>query len=130
MLKPAFSKLPGIARYVNTFVLKLAGTRLLPLYGVIVHRGRTSGKIYRTPVVVRPTNDGFIVPMILGENTDWYRNIKAAGKCIIRWKGRKYQMVQPELIATTVPPESFNAILRAVITRARINHYLHLRHRV
>jgi len=94
---------------------------------VIEHRGRRSGKLYRTSVVVRPTRDGFIVPMPWGEHTDWYRNVKAAGECIIRWKGRVYKMTQPELVAPTAARASFGSIARAILARVRINHFLHLR---
>jgi deazaflavin-dependent oxidoreductase (nitroreductase family) len=98
---------------------------------VIEHRGRRSGKVYRTPVVVRPTGDGFIVPMPWGEGTDWYRNVRAAGECVIHWKGRDYPLVQPELVDDpTAARASFNSIERAVITRLGINHYLHLRLRI
>src|SRR2546421_11831411 len=88
----------GASRMLNPLVLLLAGTRLLPLYGVIAHRGRRSGKVFHTPVVVRPTPAGFIVPMPWGETTDWYRNIRAAGGCEIRWKGRTYVMVDPQVL--------------------------------
>ena len=47
--------LRGATRLFNPLVLLLAGTRFLPLYGVIEHHGRRSGKTFRTPVVVRPT---------------------------------------------------------------------------
>src|SRR4051812_31654632 len=88
--------LRGLTRIFNPLTMTLAGTRLLPLYGVLTHRGRRSGKAFRTPVVVRPTSDGFIVPMPWGEGTDWYRNVRAAGECVIRWKGRDYPLAQPE----------------------------------
>jgi deazaflavin-dependent oxidoreductase (nitroreductase family) len=99
---------------------------------VIEHQGRRSGKAYRTPVYLQPTGDGFIVPVIMGESADWYRNIKAAGECIIRWKGRDYRMTQPELMAPVAARESFGGIgiLRAIVTFLGINHYLRLRHRV
>jgi len=104
---------------------------LLPLYGVIEHRGRRSHKAYRTPVVVRYTGDGFIVPMPWGERTDWYRNVRAAGESIIRWKGHDYQVVQPELITDpTAVRASFSAFEQAMIPRLGINHYLHLRLRI
>src|SRR5258708_22737193 len=80
----------------NPLVKLLAGTRLMPLYGVIYHRGRRSGKAFTTPVVVRPTPDGFVVPMPWGESTDWFRHLRAAGGCLIRWKGPDYAFVQPE----------------------------------
>ena len=120
----------GVTRIVNPLVLKLAGTRLLPLYGVIEHRGRRSGKVYRTPVVVRPTGDGFIVPMPWGERTDWYRNVRAAGGCVLRWNGRDYPVVQPELIDD--PAEvgaAFGAFPRMMMARLGTNHSLRLRHR-
>ena len=63
----ARSPLLGATRLFNPLALELAGTRLLPLYGVLEHRGRRSGKTFRTPVVVRPTADGFVVPMPWGE---------------------------------------------------------------
>jgi deazaflavin-dependent oxidoreductase (nitroreductase family) len=88
----------GAARLFNPIVLALAGTRLLPLYGVIEHRGRRSGKLFHTPVVVRAAADGFVVPMPWGEDTDWYRNVRAAGGCRIRWRGRSYTVDRPELI--------------------------------
>ncbi len=120
----------GASRLFNPVVLLLAGTRLLPLYGVIEHRGRRSGKVFHTPVVVRPTNDGFIVPMPWGEGTDWYRNVRAAGECVIRWKGRDYQLIDPQVIdqAAMVGP-GFSALQRTMMARLGIAQALRLRHR-
>jgi deazaflavin-dependent oxidoreductase (nitroreductase family) len=117
-------------RPFNRLVLLLAGTRFLPLYGVISHRGRRSGKVYRTPVVVRPTSDGFIVPMPWGESTDWYRNVRAAGECTIRWKGRDYSLVDPEVIgdAPAAAP-GFGALERAMMNRLGIRQALRLHRR-
>jgi (hydroxyamino)benzene mutase len=95
-----------------------------------VFNGRRSGTAYRTPVVVRPTSDGFIVPMPWGERTDWYRNVCAAGECVIRWKGRDYPLVQPELINDPAAARaSFGAFEQAMMTRLGINQCLRLRHR-
>src|SRR4051794_30362413 len=57
----------GPARVFNSVVLRIAGMRFFPLYGVIEHRGRRSGRIFHTPVVVRPLADGFVVPMPWGQ---------------------------------------------------------------
>ena len=119
---------PRATRLFNRLVLPLAGTRLLPLYGVIEHRGRRTGKVFRTPVVVRPTKDGFVVPMPWGERTDWYRNVRAAGGCVIRWKSRDYPMVQPEVIDAAAAGAAFGAFQRAMAARFGIARYLRLRH--
>jgi deazaflavin-dependent oxidoreductase (nitroreductase family) len=117
------------ARPFNRLVLRLAGTRLLPLYGIIEHRGRRSGRTFRTPVVVRPTNDGFIVPMPWGEGTDWYRNVRAAGECVIRWKGRDYPLESPEVIDAAEARAVFSTLQWAGMTRFGIEQCLRLRHK-
>jgi deazaflavin-dependent oxidoreductase (nitroreductase family) len=116
-------------RLFNPVVMLLAGTRLLPLYGVISHRGRRSGKAFRTPVVVRPTADGFIVPMPWGEGTDWYRNVQAAGECVIRWRGRDYAMDRPEVLDAATAGAAFDAIQRRALARFGIKQVLRLRFR-
>jgi deazaflavin-dependent oxidoreductase (nitroreductase family) len=110
----------------NPLVMLLAGTRLLPLYGVIHHRGRKSGKPFTTPVVVRPTPDGFIVPMPWGEGTDWFRNVRAAGGCQIRWKGRDYTLVQPEVIDSATAGAAFGSVQRGALARFGITQCLQL----
>jgi deazaflavin-dependent oxidoreductase (nitroreductase family) len=119
----------GATRLFNPVVLLLAGTPLLPLYGVLQHRGRRSGKAFRTPVVVRPIEDGFIVPMPWGERTDWYRNVRAAGECVIRWKGRDYPLAQPEVLDATAAHAAFGPVEQAALVRFGISQCLRLHHR-
>jgi deazaflavin-dependent oxidoreductase (nitroreductase family) len=118
-----------VTRLFNPISMLLAGTRLLPLYGVLEHKGRRSGKLFRTPVVVRRTSDGFMVPMPWGEGTDWYRNVRAAGECVIRWKGRNYPVAQPEAMDTAAASASFNSFELAAMTRLGIKRCLRLRER-
>jgi deazaflavin-dependent oxidoreductase (nitroreductase family) len=118
----------GATKLFNPLLMKLAGTRFLPLYGVIQHRGRRSGKDFRTPVVVRPVDDGFIVPMPWGERTDWYRNVRAAGGCLIRWNGRDYPVVHPEVIDGAAARVSFSGFERAAMKGLHIDQCLRLYH--
>jgi deazaflavin-dependent oxidoreductase (nitroreductase family) len=117
----------SLSHVLNPLMMLFAGTRLMPLYGVIQHVGRRSGKAFRTPVVVRRTEDGFIVPMPWGEGTDWFRNIRAAGGCVIRWKGRDYAMVEPEVIDAAGAQAAFNGAMQAGMTRFGIKQVAHLR---
>lgn len=115
-------------RLFNPISMFLAGTPLLPLYGVMIHRGRKSGKTFRTPVVVRPTSDGFVVPMPWGEGTDWYRNVRAAGGCSIRWKGRTYMEVRPEVLDADKAPLTDKDFARNSMQRFGIKQVLRLHH--
>jgi deazaflavin-dependent oxidoreductase (nitroreductase family) len=114
-------------RLVNPLVMRLAGTRLLPLYGVIHHRGRRSGKQFRTPVVVRPIPGGFIVPMPWGESTDWFRNVRAAGGGVMRWKGRDYRMIDPVVLDADQALSAFSGPTRVGMTRFGIKKVMRVR---
>jgi hypothetical protein len=119
----------SLTRVFNPLVMSFAGTRLLPLYGVITHHGRRSGMTFRTPVVVQPTAGGFVVPMPWGLGTDWYRNVRAEGGCVIRWKGRDYPMVRPEVVQNPAAGTDFNRFERSLMPRLGINYALRLHHR-
>jgi deazaflavin-dependent oxidoreductase (nitroreductase family) len=114
-------------RLVNPLVMLLAGTRLLPLYGVIHHRGRRSGKQFRTPVVVRPIPGGLIVPMPWGETTDWFRNVRAADGCVIHWKGRDYRLVDPVVLNADQALSAFGGPTRVGMTRFGIKKVMQIR---
>ena len=66
--------------------------------GLIVHRGRRSGRTYQTPVTTFPTESGFIIALTYGaENTDWVKNVRAAGGCELRTRGRVLRLDSPHV---------------------------------
>jgi deazaflavin-dependent oxidoreductase (nitroreductase family) len=67
----------------------------MPGLGLVVHRGRRSGTEYRTPVNVFPTGDGFVVALTYGPDTDWVKNVLAAGGCELRTRGRVVHLIEP-----------------------------------
>jgi deazaflavin-dependent oxidoreductase (nitroreductase family) len=123
---PASRTFRAASRLFNQLAMLVAGTRWLPLYGVITHRGRRSGNYFQTPVVVRPFKGGFIVPMPWGEGTDWYRNVRAAGECMVRWNGKSYRVSHPEVVDTASVAEHFGSIQRAALSRFGIVRCLRL----
>ena len=76
----------------------IAGRRLLPLYALIEHRGRRSGTPYRTPIVARRTENGFVLPVPFGPETNWVRNVLAAGDATVVWKGGRHRVTAPRLV--------------------------------
>ena len=49
---------------------------------VLVHRGRKSGKLYKTPVEILadyPEREELVVAPMWGRDSDWYRNVVAGG---------------------------------------------------
>jgi F420H(2)-dependent quinone reductase len=53
----------------------------LPGFGILTHVGRKSGKVYRTPVNVFRAPDGFLIALTYGRDSEWVKNVLAAGKC-------------------------------------------------
>jgi deazaflavin-dependent oxidoreductase (nitroreductase family) len=70
----------------------------MPGLGLVVHLGRRSGRAYQTPVNVFPAEDGYVIALTYGpENTDWVKNVQAAGGCELRTRGRVLQLDAPRV---------------------------------
>jgi deazaflavin-dependent oxidoreductase (nitroreductase family) len=70
----------------------------MPGLAVVVHRGRKSGREYRTPVNLFTGDDGrFIIALTYGPGTDWVKNVLAAGGCEIRTRGRAFRAGDPSV---------------------------------
>ncbi|WP_188940549.1 nitroreductase family deazaflavin-dependent oxidoreductase [Nakamurella endophytica] len=83
-------------RFLNPVARHLAPH--LPTFGVVVHRGRRSGREFRTPVNVFPSaGGGYRVALTYGPDADWVRNVLAAGGCELVTRGRTVRLVRPEL---------------------------------
>lgn len=86
------------ARATAPAVRVLAGRRLFPIWAVVQHRGRVSGRSLAVPVAVLATPGGFIINLPWGAGTNWVRNVVAAGGCTIRWKGAEHPADEPRII--------------------------------
>jgi deazaflavin-dependent oxidoreductase (nitroreductase family) len=69
----------------------------MPGFGVVIHRGRRSGRLYQTPVSVFVTEDGYLFALTYGPDTDWVKNVLAAGGCELRTHGRAIKLSSPRL---------------------------------
>src|SRR5438445_5371502 len=76
---------------------------ILPPWAVILHRGRRSGRPYRTPLLAFRRDRTLIVALLYGEESDWLRNMKSGGG-LVRM-GRTYELSAPRVVDTSVAPE-------------------------
>lgn len=88
----------ALSRPLVPVALPLAGKRWFPLYAILRHTGRTSGKRYSTPVVALRSADGFIIPLPFGDATQWARNLFAAGGGSLRSAGREHEIHDPKIV--------------------------------
>jgi deazaflavin-dependent oxidoreductase (nitroreductase family) len=120
-----------LTKVLNPVMRKLAGRRHMRMAAEIRHVGRRSGRPYVTPAGARLTGDTFVIPLTFGNQSDWSRNVRAAGGCTIRLEGTEYRAVQPELAdrnqAAPVVRAAFGPVERAMFRMLGIRQYLLLR---
>lgn len=67
-------------------------------YPVVTHVGRSSGRSYQTPLDAFPTKEGYVLVARYGPESDWVRNILAAGRATLRVEGQDHQLDSPRLV--------------------------------
>jgi deazaflavin-dependent oxidoreductase (nitroreductase family) len=113
--RPPIAAVFGLFTPLNSFMARFAGSKYLPLWALIFHRGRRSGRAYSTPIAARRVPDGFVIPLAFGERSDWCRNVLASGRAEIRWKDRVYQLDDPILVDIRSEMAAFPAIARPLL---------------
>ena len=115
------------AGLVNPLTLLVAGRRWMPIVGVLIHRGRASGRVYSTPLGMRHLGDSFVMPLTFSESAAWYRNIRATGWGVVRYMGREYTLVSPEVIDYAAAAPAFPRYELLQFRIIGINEYLRMR---
>jgi deazaflavin-dependent oxidoreductase (nitroreductase family) len=113
-------KLPRTVARFNKRVnnpIQLSWAWLLPPWAVVIHRGRKSGREYRTPLVAFRSGDRLLVSVLYGSESDWVRNLLAAeGGEIVRL-GRTYRLLEPRLETVAAARRGAPRGLAGFITR-------------
>ncbi len=84
------------ARYLNPWMQRIAAS--LPGFAVVEHIGRRSGTPYATPVSVFRRGTVLAVVLLHGE-TNWAKNVVAAGQAVLRYRGDTVTVRNPRIIA-------------------------------
>src|SRR5713226_1055178 len=70
----------------------------LPGFGILTLIGRKSGRVYRTPVNVFRAPEGFLIALTYGRESEWVRNVVAAGGCQLETRCVQYQLSAPIIV--------------------------------
>jgi deazaflavin-dependent oxidoreductase (nitroreductase family) len=120
-----------LTRPLNPLIGKAAGRRHFGMAAQIRHTGRRSGRSYMTPASARISGDVVVIPLTFGSQSDWSRNVRAAGGCSIRLNGRDYDVTAPELLSVAeVQPlvrSMFSPMERAAFRMLGIRQVMRLR---
>ena len=95
-------------------------------FGRIVHVGRRSGRVYRTPILGFRHGDGIVFALTYGPRTQWVQNVLAAGACEFETRRGTRHLIEPRLVHDPahglVPP-----IVRPILGGIGADDFLELR---
>lgn len=111
----------------NQIFLKISG-KWFRAYSIVRHVGRRSGTEYRNPVSAYPLADGFVIAVLYGAESQWVRNVMAAGRFTLRTKGRDYLLQRPEIIAPAQALPAFPALTRLMLRSRNIQDFVWAHH--
>ncbi len=95
-------------------------------FAIVRHVGRRSGKHYETPIIVGPPTDGFVIELTYGPEVDWYKNVQAAGGCVIHWHGNDYVIDKIEPLDATAGRAAFPQPARLFLRVVGLKHFAKL----
>lgn len=98
----------------------------LPGFGIVVHRGRRSGRSFRTPVNVFRADDGLVIALTYGADAQWVKNVLAAGGCQVLTRGRTLTCTDPRLYRDEARRD-VPGVVRLVLGRIHASDFLALR---
>ena len=118
----------SLARFNRVVTNPVLGpvARRLPGFAVVSHVGRRSGRAYRTPVNLYRFQDRYVIALTYGSDSQWVRNVLAAGAADIETRGQRLHLVEPEVVhdpQRSLVPTPVRPILRL----ANVSEFMLLR---
>jgi deazaflavin-dependent oxidoreductase (nitroreductase family) len=84
-------------RVVTNRIGRLVATRVSG-GAIVVHRGRRSGREYRTPIAVFRRPGGYVVALTYGPGAEWVRNVLAAGEAVLELPEGRVRVTRPRVV--------------------------------
>jgi deazaflavin-dependent oxidoreductase (nitroreductase family) len=86
----------------------------LPGFAVVHHVGRKSGRPRTTPVNMFRNGDEYVVPLTYGRDSQWVKNVLAAGELDLVTRGKRIRLAAPRIVQDGKVPAPVHAILKTL----------------
>ncbi|HEY44330.1 MAG TPA: nitroreductase [Anaerolineae bacterium] len=115
--------------FFNHITLWLAKRGIGP-YSVVIHKGRRSGRIYKTPVLASCMDDDIYIPLPYGDHVDWLRNVLAYNGCKIIRKHEVIAALDPVVMEAGTALSALPEGRRELFERFDVEKFLRLRQNI
>ncbi|MDT5010681.1 MAG: hypothetical protein QOH57_2298 [Mycobacterium sp.] len=109
-------------RFTNRLVRPVSGW--VSMWSIVEHVGRLSGKSFKTPVSMFRSDDGVAVLLAYGTDTDWVKNLLAAGGGQVTLSGNTFRVTNPQVLPTAEAAQSVKAPWRQLMKATGIKYTL------
>ena len=97
----------------------------LPGFGILTHRGRKSGRVYRTPVNGFRAPNGFLIALTYGRESEWVKHVLTAGGCQLETCRVRYQLSAPTIVHDP-SRRTFPLLVRMILGLIGANDFMRL----
>ena len=97
---------------------------VIPPWMWVEHRGRNSGRTYRTPVWAWRAGAGYVIALTYGAETEWLKNVLAAEGCRLEQRGRSVKVGNPRVVSPEIALAYVPGGLRPLLRALRIKTWL------
>lgn len=111
---------------LNRLTLRAARSGRGP-FSIVTSVGRKTGKTYETPIIVQPTDGGFMIELTYGDQVQWYKNVRAAGHCGITYKKAEYAIVGFEPVDAATGIAAFSPAQQRILRALHRSHFVRFR---
>jgi deazaflavin-dependent oxidoreductase (nitroreductase family) len=87
--------------------------------------GWKSGKVYRTSISVFRASNGIIIALAYSSQSEWVKNVFAAGGCELKTRGKEYRLSTPKVVRDPTR-RRFPFPVRGVLRIAGADEYMEL----
>ena len=117
-----------MTKVLNPLIARFAGRPRFRMAAQLKHVGRKSGRPYITSVGARLRGDVILIPLTFGNQSDWSRNVAAAGGCSLTIDGKDYEAIRPEFLdrgeAAPLAKSAFSPVERASFRLLGIRQFM------
>ena len=93
---------------------------------VLIHVGRSSGQMRETPLDAHEVDGGYIFIANYGAESDWVKNILAAGKATLRIDGEEILLEAPRMVPEEEALGAFTGASKPLPTFLNVHDYLRM----